>query len=297
MSARTILAVGSIAIDWLELPDGRERETLGGSATYFLLAASRFAPVHVVGIVGSDFPEAGMHLFKKHAANLDDLQVTHGKTFRWGGRYHGDWESRTTLFTELGVFETFRPALSPVNRKCDVIFLGNIQPSLQLDVLDQSENHGRVVVCDTMNLWIETTKDDLLKVLQLTDILLLNEQEASLLTGVSDLEEAVSAIQELGPSQVVVKRGSMGSFLVTGSEKTHIGAFPVKTVSDPTGAGDSFAGGFVGDLARGESIVEALMAGSAVASFCVEGFGVEGLIKIEEDELTHRINAIREKSL
>lgn len=296
MSIRTILAVGSIATDWLELPDGRKGETLGGSATYFLLAASRFAPVHVVGIVGSDFPEGGMELFREHASNLDDLQVVDGKTFRWGGRYHGDWENRTTLYTELGVFETFKPTVSPRNRKCSLIYLGNIQPSLQLSVLRQAENRKKEVICDTMNLWIETAKDELLKVLRQTDVLLLNESEVSLLAGVSDFVSAAHAVRELGPSRVVVKRGPKGSTLVSESETISINAFSVPKVVDPTGAGDSFAGGFVGALARGESIVEALMAGSAVASFCVEGFGLTGLQSISDEDLAHRMEVIRGES-
>ena len=291
-----ILAVGSIAIDWLELPDGRKGETLGGSATYFTLAASLFAPVHVVGIVGSDFPREGMELFERYAANLDDLQIVDGKTFRWGGRYHSDWEERTTLFTELGVFEDFKPSLSQKNRKCQTLFLGNIQPSLQLEVLQQMEENDRRVVSDTMNLWIETTKDDLLRVLQQTDILLLNEGEASFLTGMSGMVDAGHRIREMGPEKVVVKQGSQGATVVQESGIIHTDVFPVSRVADPTGAGDAFAGGFVGALANGESLAEALVTGSAVASLCVEEFGIEGLQKMSRDDLMHRMDVIRQRS-
>lgn len=293
MSAKPILVVGSIAIDWLELPDGRKGEALGGSTTYFLLTASLFAPVHVVGIVGTDFPEEGMELFRQHAAGLKDLQIVEGKTFRWGGRYHADGEERTTLFTELGVFETFKPVLGSENRNRSIVFLGNIQPSLQLDVLKQIRGRQRRVVCDTMNLWINTARDDLMEVLKKTDILLLNESEAELLTGVSDIAEAAHAIMELGPGHVVVKQGPGGAALVNESERVHVDAYPVSPVVDPTGAGDCFAGGFVGALAKGSSLAEAVVAGTATASFCVEGFGIDGLLNIMDNDLVQRMDAVR----
>jgi len=295
MSTNSILVVGSIAIDWLELPNGRKGEVLGGSTTYFLILASRFAPVHVVGIVGSDFPEEGRKIFRDHASNLDDLQVVEGKTFRWGGRYHEDWEDRTTLYTELGVFETFNPILSSENRRCPTVFLGNIHPSLQLEVLKQIENNKKCVVCDTMNLWIQTTREDLLSVLQRINILLLNESEASLLTGISNLIDAAHRIRELGPEFVVVKQGSMGATLVSESEIIHSEVFPIKRIIDPTGAGDSFAGGFVGALAEEKSLSEALILGSTVASFCVEGFGIEGLMDISDEELQQRVDFLRHR--
>jgi len=295
MSNKTILAVGSIAIDWLELPDGRKGETIGGSATYFLLAANRFAPVHVVGIVGTDFPEDGMQIFREHAANLDDLQIVDGETFRWGGRYHADREERTTLYTELGVFEEFRPVLSRENRKCPIIFLGNIQPALQLEVLRQAENSDRRIICDTMNLWIETTRDDLMKVIREIDVLLLNESEVFLLTGISSLVEAAHSILKMGPRHVVVKQGANGATLVNEAETIHSIAFPVTGVVDPTGAGDSWAGGFVGALASGESLTHALVAGSAIASYCVEGFGIEGFELISDDDLRQRMDFIRDR--
>ncbi|MFQ6673475.1 MAG: PfkB family carbohydrate kinase [Fidelibacterota bacterium] len=296
MVSHPVLVVGSIAIDWLEFSDGRQDQVVGGSATYFTLAASLFAPVHVVGVVGSDFPEEAMDVFRKHGANLDDLQVVQGKTFRWGGRYGADLESRTTLFTELGVFEDFQPLLSPENRRCPVIFLGNIQPSLQLKVLDQAEHPKKQVVCDTMNLWIKTARNDLLRVLERVDVLLLSEREAVLLTDVTDPAHAGDRIRDMGPSTVVVKRGHLGSVMVTESGAIRAGVFPVPDVVDPTGAGDSFAGGFVGTLAGGSSLAEALLCGSAVASYCVEGFGTAGLETLSRSHVSHRMDVIRERS-
>ncbi len=293
---KPVLVVGSIALDWLEMPDGQKGEVIGGSATYFTLAACKFSPVHVVGIVGSDFPKRGMALFRKHAANLDDLQVLEGKTFQWGGRYHEDWENRTTLFTELGVFERFQPRLSSANKKIKNVFLANIQPTLQLDVLNQIEDPD-MVVCDTMNLWIDIARESLEGVLERVDVLLVNDSESHLLTGETDPVTAAKEIINMGPETVVVKLGKQGAILVTASNVIRVGAYHVKIVKDPTGAGDSFAGGFVGGLASGLSMVEALVAGSSVASFCVEGFGTEGLEGVTMNSIKHRSQMIKEWSL
>lgn len=295
MTADAILTVGSIAIDWLEMPDGTKGEVLGGAATYFTLAASQFAPVHVVGVVGTDFPQEGHDLFKTHAANLDDLQVMDGKTFRWGGRYHENWENRTTLFTELGVFGDFKPVISEGNRRCSIVFLANIQPSLQLDVLEQMEA-PRLVITDTMNLWIDTALSDLHEVIAKTDILLLNDNEAEMLTGLSDPEEAGRELCRQGPQSVVVKLGSRGALLVEEERNVPVAAYQIDRVVDPTGAGDSFAGGLVGALAAGESLVSALITGSAVASFTVESFGPVELIDLDKQEIIRRMSIIKDLS-
>jgi len=295
MNSDAILTVGSIAIDWLEMPDGTEGEVLGGSATYFILTASQFAPVHVVGVVGSDFPQEGHDLYKIHTANLDDLQVVDGKTFRWGGRYHENWENRTTLFTELGVFGDFKPAISQGNRSCPFVFLANIQPSLQLDVLGQMES-PRLVITDTMNLWIDTALIDLKRVIAKTDIFLLNDNEAEKLTGLSDPEGAGRELCQQGPKSVVVKLGSRGALLVEEERTVPVAAYKIDSVVDPTGAGDSFAGGLVGALAAGDSLIDALIVGSAIASFSVEGFGPAGLFKLDKDELAQRISVVRNLS-
>ena len=296
MSAKPILTVGSIAIDWLELPDGRKGEVIGGSATYFTMSAGRFAPVHVVGVVGSDFPQQGMDIYHEYAANTVDLQTKDGNTFRWGGRYHSDWERRTTLYTELGVFESFSPRLSTENRGCPFVCLGNIQPALQLSVLNQLGDRESLVICDTMNLWIETTRDDLLQVLRKTDILLLNENEARLLTGVFEIVDAANQIRSMGPDTVVVKQGSSGATLVDDSGAVHAGVYSIERIVDPTGAGDCFAGGFVAALASGKSMKSALVAGSATASFCVEGFGTEGMLNLTEETLQKRMDVVSDRS-
>jgi len=295
MTADAILTVGSIAIDWLEMPDGTKGEVLGGAATYFTLAASQFAPVHVVGVVGTDFPQEGHDLFNTHAANLDDLQVMDGKTFRWGGRYRENWENRITLFTELGVFGDFKPVISEGNRHCPIVFLANIQPSLQLDVLKQMEA-PRLVITDTMNLWIDTALSDLQKVIDKTDILLLNDNEAEMLTGLSDPEEAGRELCRQGPQSVVVKLGSRGALLVEEERNVPVAAYQIDRVVDPTGAGDSFAGGLAGALAAGESLVGALITGSAVASFTVESFGPVELIDLDKQEIIRRMSIIKDLS-
>jgi len=288
MNSQPVLIVGSIALDTIESPAGRRDNLIGGSATYATVAAGRSVPVHVVGIVGTDFPAAGRDLFQRYAHDLTDLATVEGKTFRWGGRYHANWDDRDTLFTELGVFDAFEPRLSTVNRKIPIQFLANIHPQLQLAVLHQSETVQWVVV-DTMNLWINTTLKELRQVLKQAQVLLINESELWELTGVTDWDRALAAIRELGPRVLVVKQGSKGAFLMAEDQTFRIGAYPVDKVVDPTGAGDTFGGGFVAALARGEAWDQALIYGSALASVCVEGFGVEALLTYSEQELQRRV--------
>ena len=233
--------------------------------------------MNIVGVVGTDFSKEGMNLFREYAASLEDLQIEEGKSFRWGGRYHDDWENRTTLYTELGVFETFSPKLSDANKRSPLLYLGNIHPILQFDVLSQMASDDTVIVCDTMNLWINTTRRDLDKVLERIDILLLNESEAELLTGIEQVPEAAQAIRTMGPKKIVVKQGGSGSTLIFSDRDFHVDIYPIHKLMDPTGAGDSFAGGLMAALANGHSLEEGLIWGTASASFCVEGFGLEGL--------------------
>lgn len=292
MTSEPILAIGSIALDYLELPSGQKGETLGGSLTYFTLAAGSLAPVHPVGIVGSDFPEEGMKLFAKYSINHDGIQVAEGKTFKWGGKYQSDWNTRETLYTELGVFENFNPELSKINKTCSYVYLGNIQPSLQTRILQQIIS-PKLVVCDTMNLWIDNFKDDLMKVLSEIDILLINDSEVSLLMGVSDPFKAGRKILEIGPAAVVVKMGSHGSALIDKGNLVNVGVYPVKKVIDPTGAGDSFAGGFMGALSMGLSMVESMLWGTATASFCIEGFGTEAMRELTLTDIKERKDTVR----
>ncbi|MFH1853501.1 MAG: PfkB family carbohydrate kinase [Candidatus Neomarinimicrobiota bacterium] len=292
MNPKPVLIVGSIALDTIETPAGRRADLIGGSTTYALIAAGRTAPVQVVGVVGSDFPETGLALYRQYASDLTDLVVAEGPTFRWGGRYHANGDDRTTLFTELGVFGSFNPRLSAVNRQVPLVFLANIHPTLQLTVIEQSAADA-LIVTDTMNLWIDTTPDELSRVLRRTDVLLINETEAQALANEADLDRAGRALLTFGPQTVVVKQGSRGASLFTDQRRVDIGIYPVPRVVDPTGAGDTFGGGFMAALAGGAGYTEAIIDGSALASFCVEGFGIEALLAAAPEQIERRKTWLR----
>ena len=285
--SKPILIVGSIALDTIETSFGRREDIIGGSTTYATVAAGKSAPVHVVGIIGTDFPAAGQAIYDQFASDLTDLKVSDGATFRWGGRYHANGDDRTTLFTELGVFGNFNPQLSSINQSIALVFLANIHPRLQLSVIEQSRP-GALIVTDTMNLWIETTPGELAEVLKRTNVLLINETEAQALGATSDLDQAARALQELGPQIVVIKQGSRGAALYKGNDRITIGVFPVAKVIDPTGAGDTFGGGFMAALAGSGDYRAALVNGSALASFCVEGFGIEALVTAQPADIEQR---------
>lgn len=293
-SEKNILAVGSIALDSLETINGNRDEVLGGSATYFGIAASFFAPVSVVGIVGNDFPQSGWDLFSKFQIDTSNVDVEPGTTFRWGGTYSDDYSTRSTRFTELGVFEKFSPKIDDNYHSSHFVFLGNIQPELQLQVAAQIKN-AKYVVCDTMNLWIDLSKDRLWDVIKTVDMFLLNDEEALQLTGLSNIETAADELLAHGPSVVIIKQGGNGALLAYKTEKIHVPVFPIDKLVDPTGAGDSFAGGFIGHLVNsGESdLLEAVITGSAVASFTVSDFGVNGLVDASVSEIEHRKAVIR----
>lgn len=283
----TILIIGSIALDTIENNRGKREDLIGGSTTYVTVAAGRSVPVNVVGVIGNDFPDEGLKIYQRYANSLVDLECKEGNTFRWGGRYGENMDSRETLFTDLGVFSDFSPRLSTVNKNVSNVFLANIHPSLQLSVINQMAGKP-LIVTDTMNLWIETTKNELLEVLKKSDILLINESEAELITGTNNIDRSAVQLQGLGPSTVVIKKGSSGAVLFHGEEKVSIGAYPVKDVIDTTGAGDTFGGGFVSALASGGTFRDALIKGSALASICVEGFGVESLLEVNLEEIKKR---------
>ena len=283
----TILIIGSISLDTIENNRGKREDLIGGSTTYATVAAGRLVPVNVVGVIGNDFPDEGLKIYKRYANSLVDLECKEGNTFRWGGRYGENMDNRETLFTDLGVFSDFSPRLSTVNKNVSNVFLANIHPSLQLSVINQMAGKP-LVVTDTMNLWIETTKNELLEVLKKSDILLINESEAELITGTNNSDRSAVQLQGLGPSTVVIKKGSSGAVLFHGEEKVSIGAYPVKDVIDTTGAGDTFGGGFVSALASGGTFRDALIKGSALASICVEGFGVESLLEVNLEEIKKR---------
>ena len=283
----TILIIGSIALDTIENNRGKREDLIGGSTTYVTVAAGRSVPVNVVGVIGNDFPDEGLKIYQRYANSLVDLECKEGNTFRWGSRYGENMDSRETLFTDLGVFSDFSPRLSTVNKNVSNVFLANIHPSLQLSVINQMAGKP-LIVTDTMNLWIETTKNELLKVLKKSDILLINESEAELISGTNNIDRSAVQLQGLGPNTVVIKKGSSGAVLFHGEEKVSIGAYPVKDVIDTTGAGDTFGGGFVSALASGGTFRDALIKGSALASICVEGFGIESLLEVNLEEIKKR---------
>ncbi|MCH8327398.1 MAG: sugar kinase [Candidatus Marinimicrobia bacterium] len=289
MKTLSTLAVGSIALDTLETPTGSRKNLLGGSATYFSITTALFSPVNLVGIVGTDFPDEAWLLLKDRGVDLANVQAVEGSTFRWGGRYHVGFNGRDTLFTELGVFENFKPAISDGYRSPDIVYLGNIQPRLQLDVLAALSNKP-LVISDTMNLWIDNSRDDLLEMLAKTDIFLINNDEASMLTGIADMEEAADDLLGRGPRAVIIKLGAKGALIAEGPERTHVPIYVDAEVIDPTGAGDSFAGGLIGHIALHgqDDLLAAVVTGTAAASYTVQGFGLEGLLSATRESILAR---------
>ena len=290
---KDILAVGSIAIDDLETPNGNQNNVLGGSAMYFSLSASLFTSIKLVGIVGNDYPQKGWDVFKSRNINIDNIQVAQGNTFRWGGKYSKDYSTRYTLFTKLGVFEKFLPTIHTKDLGTPLVFLGNIHPELQLSVAKQMQN-TEYIVTDTMNLWIDIAKNKLKEVLGVTNILLINHEEAEQYTGEKNIETAAGLLHSAGPRIIVIKMGADGAYLSYSNKSYFIPAFYIKKVIDPTGAGDSFAGGFMGYLAsvNKTNYVDAVIAGSAAASFSVEGFGGGGLLNCSKNMINDRISVI-----
>jgi cytidine kinase len=279
----SVLIVGSIAIDSVKTQLEERREVLGGAASYASIGASFFSPVELVGIVGTDFPPEYIELFKSRGINLDGLEVADGRTFRWSGEYEWDMNQRKTLDLELNVFETFRPKLPEAYKRTPIILLGNISPVLQNYVLDQVED-PRFVVADTMDLWISTTKAPLLDLLKRVDLLVLNDSEARQLTAETSLIRAGRKLIQLGPKFIAIKKGEHGCLLLSHDHFFSCGAFPLEDIHDPTGAGDTFAGGFAGYLASLEKerfefadLKKAVVYGSLMASFCVESFSLDRL--------------------
>ncbi len=298
----SVLVVGSLALDSIETPFGSVRDAVGGSATYIAAAASYFvSPIRVVGVVGGDFPKSGLAFLEERKVDLEGLEVVaDGKTFRWSGRYHYDLNERDTLLTELNVFERFDPKIPDKYRRSRVVCLGNIDPVLQRRVLDQIEK-PRLVVCDTMNYWIEKKNAELKETLKSIDALIVNDSEARLLSHEPNLIKAGRAIRRMGPNIVIIKKGEHGALLLTEQMVFSAPAYPMENIFDPTGAGDSFAGGFVGWLARTDDVSEenlkrAVIYGSTLASFSVEKFGVEGLADLTYLQIQDRFRQFRELS-
>lgn len=298
----SVLVVGSVALDTIETPFGAVQEAVGGSATYISAAASYFvSPVRLVAVVGGDFPPKGLAFLEERGIDLEGLEVIpDGKTFRWSGRYHYDLNMRDTLATDLNVFERFDPKIPERDRKIRSVCLGNIDPVLQRKVLQQMDG-PRIVVCDTMNYWIEGKRAELETTLTMINVLILNDSEARLLSKEPNLIKAAKVIRGMGPNVVIIKKGEHGALLLTDSMVFSAPAYPMENIFDPTGAGDSFAGGFIGWLARTEDMSEenlkrAVIYGSALASFCVEKFGVAGLADLTYLRIQDRFREFRELS-
>ena len=285
------LILGSVALDTIETKYGKAENLLGGSATYATIAAGLYGDAIPVGIVGDDFPKDGLDIFEKFSKNLKDLDQQPGGTFKWGGKYHENGDDRDTLFTDLGVFENFNPSIHTSNKNASWLFLANIHPSLQLSVLEQCTN-APLVVTDTMNLWIDSTPEELKKIISKTNILLINESELHLLTKEQNVDKSIKEVLSMGPEKVIVKFGSKGAKCFSENENIAVGVFPVEKVIDPTGAGDVFGGGFISGLVDGLSIKEAMLRGSALASFCIEDFGVKKLLNVSVNEVDNRIQLI-----
>ena len=296
----SILVVGSVAYDTVETPFGRAERVLGGSASFFAVAASFFAPVNLVGVVGEDFGEDQLAAFRGRDIDLEGLERVPGKTFHWQGKYSFDLNARETICTELNVFETFKPKIPARYRRSEHVFLGNIDPVLQRDVLDQVER-PRLVACDTMNFWISGQPEELRRTLERVDILLINDAEARQLTGEWNMVKAARAIRAMGPRVLVVKKGEHGVLMFTEDASFAAPAYPLEEVFDPTGAGDTFAGGFVGYLAAqaggtldAAALRRAVIMGSTLASFCVEAFSLDRLLRLTRAEIDARFQLFKE---
>ena len=294
--------VGSIGLDYVETPFGKIENALGGAASYNALSASYFSKsVGLVAVIGDDFPQEHIKMFEEHNIDLDNLEVVKGgKTFRWGGRYHYDLNVRDTLYTDLNVFENFNPIIPSHYKKNSYVILGNILPSLQLKVLEQLEGNN-FVVCDTMNLWIETTLEDLKKVIQRTNVLIINDSEARLLAKEANLIKAARIIREMGPEYLIIKKGEHGALLFNNNSIFSAPAYPLESIFDPTGAGDTFLGGFTGYLHKTddtsfENMKRAVIYGSAMASFCVEQFSTKGLENLDKLQIYDRFMEFKELS-
>lgn len=295
----SILVVGSVGYDTITTPKGQRTDILGGSANYFSMAAALYAPVRVVGVVGDDYKPEHRGWLESRRVDLRGLQQVSGATFKWEGRYEKDMNDAITIATHLNVFENFQPKLPAEYRSSEVFFLANIDPVLQLQVLEQAQK-PKIVAADTMNYWIQSKRADLLKVLERIDILLINESELRQLTGDWNTIRAAKQVCRMGPKAVALKRGEYGFVLFCEERFFILPAFPVEEVVDPTGAGDTFAGGFLGHLSQlgrdwtREDLKQACVHGCLLASFTVQDFGVEGIRRVQTKDLEERIASYRQ---
>ena len=292
-----VLVVGSVAFDSLKTPYGEANQVLGGAATYFSITASQFTPVNLVAVVGDDFGEDHLRAFEGRPIDLAGLERATGRTFRWSGEYTGDMNEARTLDTQLNVFEHFSPKIPACYRESDFVFLANIHPALQLQVREQLPQ-AKLVGMDTMNYWINGTPEELRRALSRVDMLVINEKEVRMLAGIDNLRRAATAVREMGPSAVVVKRGEYGACLFQDESIFFAPGYPLEEVHDPTGAGDSFAGGFMGYLARtgnlsDDNLRRALVYGSVTASFAVEEFGLDRLLRLSWNDIQTRFQEFK----
>ena len=292
----SLLVVGTVAFDAIETPFGKTDKIIGGAATYISLAASYFTKkINLVAVVGEDFPRESINMMKQHHVNTEGLQVKKGeKSFFWSGKYHNDMNSRDTLVTELNVLADFNPVVPASYKDCEFLMLGNLQPSVQQQVLAQLPKRPKLVVMDTMNFWMNVAWDELVKTLKLVDVLTINDEEARILSKEYSLVKAAQKILAMGPKVVVIKKGEHGALLFNKEQVFFAPALPLEDVFDPTGAGDTFAGGFIGYLAKTkdisfENMKRAIIFGSAMASFCVEKFGTERLINLNQEQVDERV--------
>jgi len=292
----SLLVVGTVAFDAIETPFGKTDKIIGGAATYAGLSASFFTDnINLVSVVGDDFPDETIQGFNNRGISTEGLQILEGqKSFFWSGRYHNDMNTRDTLATELNVILSFDPIIPDSYQDCEFLMLGNLMPSLQMKVLDRLNERPKLVVMDTMNFWMETAMEDLQKMIARTDVLTINDAEARQLSGEYSLVKAAQKILAMGPKYLIIKKGEHGALLFNNEQVFFAPALPLEDVFDPTGAGDTFAGGFIGHLARTRDISfdnmkRAIIFGSAMASFCVEKFGTERLLEITNEELENRV--------
>ena len=292
----SLLVVGTVAFDAIETPFGKTDKIIGGAATYIALAASYFKnKINLVSVIGEDFPDETLKMLQEHNVNLQGLQIKKGeKTFFWSGKYHNDLNSRDTLITELNVLERFDPIVPEQYQDCEFLMLGNLSPQVQKQVIDRLATRPKLIVLDTMNFWMDVAMDSLAETLKLIDVLTINDAEARQLSGEYSLVKAAQKILKMGPKYLIIKKGEHGALLFHNDEVFFAPALPLEEVFDPTGAGDTFAGGFIGYLSKTKDISfqnmkRAVIFGSAMASFCVEKFGTERIIKLSQSEVDARV--------
>lgn len=293
----SLLVIGTVAFDAIETPFGKTDKIIGGAATYAGLAASYFKKkgINLVSVVGYDFPQETIKLFNEHGINTDGIEVKQDeKTFFWSGKYHNDMNTRDTLDTQLNVLATFEPKVPEAYKDCQFLMLGNLMPKLQMEVINQLPNRPKLIVMDTMNFWMEIALDDLKETMKHVDVLTINDEEARLLSKEYSLVKAAQKILEMGPKYLIIKKGEHGALLFHEGKVFFAPALPLEEVFDPTGAGDSFAGGFIGYLAETrdisfENMKRAIIYGSAMASFTVEKFGIERLVNLSQEEVEDRV--------